>query len=507
MHSTLPVAQPAAAEQPRRPVWIASATAPAPLTPLALLTAGYHPFAGDAGLYVAGIRHILHRNLYPLNAAFPAAFTRLSVFPWILAGIVRLSHLPISWILLAAHLTSLFLFLTACRQLAVRLFPSESARWISTLLAALCTGLPVAGTALVLMDPYVTARSFSTPLAILAVATALDRAWGRTALLLTAAVLLHPLMGALAAAFVVLQICISARRTRLALALCLAACAVSSLLFAAAHRTPISGAYRQAVLLPAHSFLFLGRWQWYEILGLALPLILFGFALRKLDRRSSQFTLCLTSVLLGATATLIAATCVPPAGPYPLVPFQVLRSFVLVYAAGLALMGGVLDAFRKRAPLSAALIMIAVFAGMFAAQSVTWVGCGLIEWPGVAPKNPWQQTFLWIRANTPPSAVFAFDPQLVYLPLEDEQGFRAIAERDHLADDKDAGVAAVLPSLADRWARQRNPEAVVDQMTDAERLTTLPPLGANWLLLPHGTATRLPCPYRNSVAQICRLTP
>ena len=33
------------------------------------------------GIYVAGVRHILDPALYPLNADFPAAFTRLSHFP------------------------------------------------------------------------------------------------------------------------------------------------------------------------------------------------------------------------------------------------------------------------------------------------------------------------------------------------------------------------------------------------------------------------------------------
>jgi hypothetical protein len=80
---------------------------------------------------------------------------------------------------------------------------------------------------------------------------------------------------------------------------------------------------------------------------------------------------------------------------------------------------------------------------MFAAQRLAWSGSNHLEWPGSAAANPYQQAFLWIRDNTPRNAVFAFNPQLVYLPKEDEQGFRAITQRDHLADDKDAGIVAV----------------------------------------------------------------
>jgi hypothetical protein len=93
------------------------------------------------------------------------------------------------------------------------------------------------------------------------------------------------------------------------------------------------------------------------------------------------------------------------------------------------------------------------------------------------------------------------------LPDEDEQGFRALSERDQLADDKDAGVAAVIPALAPRWAIQRNAEISIDQMSDAERLATLKRLGASWLLLPPSASTALPCPFRNPAIQVCRLTP
>ena len=140
-----------------------------------------------------------------------------------------------------------------------------------------------------------------------------------------------------------------------------------------------------------------------------------------------------------------------------------------------------------------------------AAQRIAWAGSRPIEWPGTHPLNPYQQAFLWIRDNTPHNAVFAFNPRLVYLPGEDEQGFRAISERDQLADDKDAGIAAVIPQLADRWASQRNAELTVDQMTDSERSLTLAPLGATWLLLPPSADTAFPCPWHNRAVKVCRM--
>lgn len=572
--------------------------APVLLTPIVLLVSGYHPFAGDAGIYVAGILHILNPALYPLNAAFVTAFTHLSLFAWIIAALVRLTHLPLAWILLSAHLASIWLYLHACRRLAERLFPTESPL-PAILLAAACATLPVAGTALVLMDPYVTARSFSTPLSLLALAVAMrlvptpasaPRAavpsarrwlWIHLTLFLAATCLLHPLMGLWTVAFLALYLAIAGRRTRLALTLCSLAILAAGLVFLASRHTPIAPAYVQAVSLPERSFLFLARWHWYEIAGLVLPLLLFGTAARRLQPYTPARALALTCVFAGGTALVIAALFVPPRGPYPLAPIQILRIFCLIYASGVVLISGLFagrrgpghwarpshgrianrsirrwDAsetrpdpgyattyppvhtvshdgapglinsdiyaegissvqtaeprtlLRARWSFSGSLrvlLLIVLFVVMFLAQRLTWPGSPQIESPSAPPRNPYQQAFLWIRTHTPPSAVFAFDPGLVYLPHEDEQSFRALTLRDHLADDKDAGIVAVLPRLATRWATQRYPELSVDQMTDAQRPRTLVPLGATWLLLSPSATTRLPCPYRNRVAQVCRL--
>jgi hypothetical protein len=484
---------------------ISAAFAPLLLVPVVLLVHGYHPFANDAGIYVAGILHILHPSLDPLNAVFVSAFTRFSIFAWTMAVLLRLTHLPLDWLLFVTYLLSIFLFLAACRQLATRLFATESARWSSVLLAAACCTLPVAGTALVLMDPWVTARSFSTPLGLMAVAASIDRAWPRAILLLLLATLIHPLMAAYTIAFLILQALVAARRSRLAIALCVCALAACGTVFAMAHGMPISAAYREAVSLPQRSFLFLARWRWYEVLGLVLPLLLLAAALRRFRSSSRRGSLCFTCVLLGTTSLVAAALFVPPAGPYLLVPLQVLRSFHLLYAIGVVLSGGLFAAWFPRSRISAVTLLVLLFAGMAAAQRLAWTGSQPIEWPGASSTNPWQQAFLWIRGHTPRDAVFTFDPRLVYLPEENEQGFRAIAERDHLADDKDAGIVAVIPRLADRWARQRNAQFSVNRMTDARRRAVLVPLGANWLLLPPDSATGFPCPYRNRVAKVCRL--
>lgn len=121
---------------------------------------GYHPFANDAGIYVAGTRRLLDPSLYRPDAAFVLAHTRLSIFAHVLAAVIRLTHVPLPWLLFAAHPASVFLFLLACSRLAERLFLRPAERLGAIAMAAACFSLPVAGTALAIMDPYVTARSF-----------------------------------------------------------------------------------------------------------------------------------------------------------------------------------------------------------------------------------------------------------------------------------------------------------------------------------------------------------
>lgn len=471
------------------------------LVPVVLAIDSYHPWAGDAGIYVAGVRHIVDPQLYPLNAIFVTAFTHLSVFAWLLAAATRWTHLSLSRLLLPTYLFSIWLLLEASRGLARLLFSDGYSRVCAVLLMAGCYALPVAGTALFIADPYVTARSFSTPLSLFAIAACLDRAWLRTALLVAATLLLHPLMGSYAAALIVLLALSSAGHTRAALALCSAGIIACGIAFWWAHGAPISPAYRECVALPPRTFLFLARWHWYEVLGMVLPLLLLAFGVRRFGVADSLGQLCLAGLMLGGSSTLIAAFFVPRNGPYLLVPLQVLRSFDPIYAVGIVLCGGVLARFRIAAGLALAILLT----GMFFAQGASWPQCDRIEWPGRKPSNPYEQAFLWIRRNTPPDAVFAFDPRFDYRSGEDEQGFRAMTERDQLADDKDAGVAAVIPSLATRWAAQRNAELYVDGMSDKERLQALMPLGATWILLSPGARTGFPCPYANGMVRVCRM--
>ena len=478
------------------------------LTPAVLLIHGYHPFADDAAIYVAGVRKLVHPTLFQIDAPFVTANTHLSMFSHLLAWTVRLTHLPLSVVLLATYLISIFFFLLGSWLVATGLFDHEPERWFSVLLAAACFTLPAAGTALTIMDPYVTARSFSTPLALFAVVAVLARRCWIAALFIVLMALMHPLMAVYAAALVILYAIIDAEHPWAAAALGVAGVAAVGVIALGTRHLPVSRAYFEAMDSSARAFLYPAKWKWYEDLGLVIPLIMFLTA-ANWARGARIRKLCRASVVLGACSIAAAFLFVHPSGPFFLVRLQLLRSFHVLYLIGVLLFGGWLGgmlADRRGGRWIAAALLAAASVGLFSAQRATFHLSAHIEWPGAHPRNPWSQAYVWIRKNTPANAVFAADPHLIFRDVVNQQGFRATAERSLLANDKDQGVVAVMdPSTAPQWAAQRDAQEGINTITDAERIQRLRPFGVTWLLLPADSVTDFPCPYRNTTAKVCRM--
>jgi len=94
----------------------------------------------------------------------------LSLFPRLVASVTRLTGVPIEWSMLLWFAFAQFLLLWAAYELAEQCFRSERARWAGIGLLAVLLSVPVAGTALIIADSYLTARSLSTPLVMMAVA-------------------------------------------------------------------------------------------------------------------------------------------------------------------------------------------------------------------------------------------------------------------------------------------------------------------------------------------------
>jgi hypothetical protein len=217
--------------------------------------------------------------------------------------------------------------------------------------------------------------------------------------------------------------------------------------------------------------------------------------------------LCLSCIATGVTASAVAACFVHTSGSFFLARIQPLRAFQLIYIVGVLLLGAFLagQLRGRRVALGSALLLL-VSGLMFLVQKQFYTTSAHVEWPFAAPRDPWQQAFLWIRENTPRNAVFALDSNYTKVDSEDTQGFRATAVRSALVDDlKDGGVVAIFPELAPRWRRQRDLEIGLDHISDQERVARLRPAGVTWILLRADSATRLECPYRNTAVIVCRL--
>lgn len=469
------------------------------LTAAALLIHGYHPYAEDSAFYIPPVKKLLNPALYPHGAEFFESHARLTLFPRLITGSVRVSHLPLDVVLFVWQMFCIFLFLLGCWKVACLCFEEPAARWCSVGLVAALLTMPVAGTALFIMDQYLNPRSFSSFAGVLSVACALERRYVRAIAWLMAAMLIHPLMPIYGTIFLML---LAWYQTRPAKAEGLAALLVLGFSF----ERP-SEAYHQAALL--HSYHYVTEWPWYGWLGIFAPVALFywlGGIARARGMRNVDL-LC-RSLVLFVLLTLFGALFLDlPRRFEALARLQPLRSLHLAYVLLVLLVGGMAGQFvLKRSVARWLLLFVPLCAVMAYAQLREFPTTAHIEWPGAASRNAWVQAFDWVRKNTPADAYFALDPLHMDDAGEDQQSFRAIAERSMLVDRvKDSGAAAMFPSLAEEWWDRVS--AVNDwkkfQPADFQDLKRR--YGVDWVVLEQPGIAGMNCPYQNAEVQVCRL--
>jgi hypothetical protein len=507
------------------------------LTLFAVVVHGYHPYAEDGGLYLPEIKRLLRPELYPYGAEFVVGHLRFSIFAPVMAGLVRWSHLRLETVLLLVHLASLWTTLFAAWLLAARCYKSREARCGAVALLAVWITLPIAGTSLMLMDPYVTARSFSTPCALLSLMGALEflrprdgaglsetrsaSQWRGLLLCcaaLAGAVAMHPLMGAYGLGCVLVLGCamFSSRKVRVwgTVELCCAAVAVAAVLQMSG--VPESRTYLSVVL--TRYYWFLSEWRWFELMGLVAPLTilaLVGFGWQRLSRDGEDAVrvgLARMAVVAGVTATTVALLFAREGlATHSVARLQPLRIFQLVYVVMILVVGAALGERLLQRSAMRWVVVFSLLAGvMVFAERQTYPSSGRVELPGAmpwsGPENPWEQAFVWISRNTPQDARFALDSHYINLPGEDAQGFRAIAERGVLPDySKDGGVVANKPALTGEWMQGVAAQLRLSTESDAARMEALRLLGVGWVVLDRGAATGFRCDYANAVVKVCRL--
>jgi hypothetical protein len=463
----------------------------------AMLIHGYHPFAEDAEIYLPGVEKILDPGLFPAGDRFFQPHAGLTLFPDLIAASVRLSHLTLEWTLLLWQLLSIFLLLLASWQLISKCFAEASARWCGVVLLAALLTLPVGGTSLYIMDQYVVPRNLCAFAAMFAIVSVLDHKYWKAALWLIFAGLLHPLMWFFAFVYCLLL----AGMERLSPLL-----AFGSFLplgFSFGHPSP---AYEEAVKL--HPYFSLQSWAWYEWLGILGPVAIVWWFTHFARRRQLHTLDRLGRALIPYQLLFLAAGLVLSLSFFGnLARLQPLRSLYLLYTLMILIGGGFLGTFVLKKQLWRWIVLfVPLCAAMFLAQRSLFPNSAHVEWPGVAAKNPWVQAFLWARQNTPKDAIFALDPRHMLIAGEDEQGFRAIAQRNRLADAiKDSGAVSMFPALAEEWLKQLRAQANWRQhgVQDFERLRA--DYGVSWVILQAPGVAGLDCPYRNSAVLTCRV--
>lgn len=483
----------------------------APLTAYAFLLQGYHPGAEDSETYLPGIEKLLHPQLFPTGTEYFQLHAHLTFFPQMIAGSVRLTHLPFAWVLFLWQISSIFLFLLACRVLTGKLFPDPRAIWGAVVLVATLLTLPVAGTALYVMDQYVNPRNITAFAVVFGVVYVLEKKYWRAAVFLLFAAAIHPFMTAFAISYCALLGWMGTRQSstdlripeRASAPATVSVCLLLPLL-------PLGSAPKSYDAVAAsHAYQYFLQWRWYEILGAVAPLaILWGF--REIARRNGRRNLellCSSLTVYGAAYLCLGILFSSSRVFESVARLQPMRSLYLLYILLILIGGGFLAQYvLKNRPLRWIALFLPLAAGMCLAQYALFPASAHVEWPNAAPRNDWVQAFLWIRANTPQNAIFAINPEYMNIRGEDSTGFRAVAERSQLADAvKDAGVVEMFPEIADSWSRQVQAQTGLRNFhrQDFERLKQ--EYGATWVVLQQPVNSALECAYSNPAVKVCQI--
>lgn len=472
----------------------------------AVLIHGYHLGTDDGAIWVPAIKKAADPSLYPFGGEFFLTHAHVSLFPLLLGLFARLTRVPADAAILLCHILCVFLLLLASWRLLSACFDNRRARWAGVALLAGVLSVPVAGTAIPIMDPYVTSRSLSTPLALFAIAWYLSGRPRRALAWLAACALIHPQMSLYAAALLGTME-FSRRRAEVLEAVPVLGLLALSWVPLPWDLAPAQGAARTALF--ARTYFFVSNWTWYEWLGVAAPLVLIWCCSRVPLRgaRPPLAGLLRDLVRFGLLFTAAGLLLASSQRFENYTRLQPMRAFQLVYVVVFAILGALAGEYVLKdrwwrwfalfAPLAAGMWLFAW--GVFPRSPH-------LEWPGAAPRGDWNSAFLWVRDHTPKDAVFAMDPGYLLLPGEDMHGFRAIAERSALADRvKDSGAVSLFPQLAVDWDQQVRAQTGWDRfaLDDFRKLARLYPV--TWIVTRRPPAAGLDCRYHNEGLAVCRI--
>jgi hypothetical protein len=471
------------------------------LTLGALAVHGYHPAVEDAEIYLPGILKQLEPSLFPFNSEFFASHAGMTLFPQVMAASIRLMRVQVGIGMLMWHVVSIFLTLWACLRIAQVCFADRHAVWCGVVLVAALLTIPVAGTSLYLIDQYVTARTVSTPLSLLAVACAIEGRFLSSAAWIVTMAFVHPLMTVFTLAYLVFLLVYQRAGATVSWM-----AAVPSLLPLGLFE-PATPAYQR--ILETRPLHLITNWRWYEWTGVFAPLLLLLWFSHLAERRHLRAMGSACRSLIGFQVVFcIAALIISRPGRFAqLSELQPMRSLHLLYFLLFLFIGGWLGkALLRKEAWRWVLVFAPLCFGMWFAQRQLFPASHHLEWPWTSSSNPWVEAFDWIRVNTPTDAYFALDPHHMAIPGQDQHGFRAIAQRSMLADAvKDSGAASMFPRLAETWATQVDAQAGWKEIDRSGFQQLKDRFGVTWVVLERPGVPGLSCPYSNRLLLVCRI--
>jgi hypothetical protein len=479
-------------------------------TALGFVVMGYHPGVEDDSVYLTAVKADLHPALYPHDSDFFRLQLQATQFDGWIGFFVKATGIPVAWAGLLWQLLCLFFVLWACLSIARRLFSEARAQWAGVALVAAMFTLPVAGTALSLMDQYLHPRGLATALILIAVARIMAGRYWQAVPLLLVSFALHPIMAALGISFCCFLTVVSLepvrkwaeslgrREVRQEVVAALAA----PLLWIFDPPNPI---WRKAVA--AKSYFQLSQWAWYEWLGALAPLVLF-WLLWRVARRRGEAKLAgfaLAVLVYGVFQFAVGLIMLETPALIRLTPLQPMRFLHLIYFFMVLIGGCLLGKYLLKANVWRWAVFLMVANGsMYAAQRQVFSASEHLELPGRASANEWLEAFAWVRQNTPTDAYFAVGARYMAAPGEDFHSFRALAERSQLADSlKDTAVVTQVPELGAAWERQTEAQAGWAQFSlkDFERLKR--DFGVDWVLVSYPASAGLDCRWHSGTLAVC----
>ena len=419
--------------------------------------AGYRYGVSDQAFYIPVVVRALQPAAFPRDASLIDSQGRLMLSDEIIAGIIRVTGIPLDYLFLAAYLVSLLLIWTAVAAIGRRLFASP---WLTVALAAAVTlRHRIPGTTANSFEPYFHPRMLAFGVGALALAAVLRRRFWLAVALVAGSALLHVTTGLWFAVMLGVAIAyLDPNLRRLAIA---AASAAAIFIVWAGFAGPLRSSFvtmdppwLEAV---AGKDLFAWEWPaWAWVTNLGLIVIAWAAYRWKENRPELAAVIWGSAALVGVflvTFPLVRAKLAF------LVQLQISRVFWLVDFVALICLIGLVRTKRTARILAATLVAVALTRGIYVM---------VIEHPERPlfavrlPASDWDDAMKWIRAQPIDTHVLA-DPGHAW---KYGTSVRVAAERDvFLEEVKDSAVAMYSRDVAVRFLERVRAALDFDQMT------------------------------------------